>query len=77
MKKTPLFISAYPVFIMHEQLNLNGFLENTYSHGLDAVWEHCCMEYEIFINSEYNDENKSEYDCIVKYVQHLNKPTLN
>ena len=76
--KPPVLIGAdaYPVFIMHEQLNLYGFLHESYKQGLDAVWEHCCMEYAMFLLSKYDVAGKSEYDCIVNYVKSLNKITL-
>lgn len=62
---------AYPVFIMHEQLLIAGKLSHTYGQGLDAVWEHCILEYTMFLKSRFNSENESEYDCIVEYVNSL------
>lgn len=64
-----MYISAYPVFIMYEQLNLIEFFESDW--GLDEIWESSCIHYEEFVNSKYNDENQSEYDCITKYVKGL------
>lgn len=79
MKSRPELIGddAYPVFIMHEQLSLHGFLNEPYEHGLDYVWDYCCMEYATFLPSKYNVADKSEYDCIVDYVKSLTKPILN
>jgi hypothetical protein len=66
---TPKFAEAYPVFIMYEQLNLNGFFEDDYS--LDTIWAESCTYYDKFLNSEYNKETQSEYDCIAQYVKNL------
>ncbi len=61
-------LDAYPVFIMWEQLNLNNFLDDM---AMDEMWEHSCMHYGIFLQSEFNKELESEYICIYKYVQSL------
>jgi hypothetical protein len=68
MNTNPNFLNAYPVFIMHEQLNLHGFFED---QSLDLIWESCCGHYNDFLNSKFNDSNKSEYDCIADYVRNL------
>lgn len=64
-------LSAYPVFIMYEQLNLNGYYESDF--GLDEIWENCCIHYDNFVKSKFNDEFQSEYDCISDYVKALIK----
>ncbi len=61
-------LDAYPIFIMWEQLNLNNFLDDM---ALDESWEHSCLHYGIFLQSEFNKESESEYECIRKYVQSL------
>jgi len=68
--KTSKFLSSYPVFIMWEQLNLNGFFEN---ESLDIMWELSCSHYEDFLITPYNSDEKSEYDCINEYVKNLIK----
>lgn len=67
---TAQHLSSYPVFIMHEQLNLNGLLDG---ESLDIQWELSCNHYADFKKSDYNDDNQSEYDCIRKYVINLMK----
>lgn len=69
MKKALIHTSAYPVFIMYEQLNMKGFFESEL--GLDEIWEICCEHYANFDDSKYNNQDKSEYDCIVDYVDAL------
>lgn len=66
-----MYTSAYPVFIMYEQLNLNGFFKTELEYGLDEIWDSSCEHYQKFVESKYNDEYKSEYDCIVDYVNAL------
>jgi len=66
---TSKFAEAYPVFIMYEQLNLNKFFEVDYS--LDTIWEEACSYYDKFLDSEFNKESESEYDCIAKYVKSI------
>lgn len=34
----------------------------------DLQFEKTKVEYEKFLNSDYNDETKGEYDCIIKYI---------
>ena len=77
MKKpipTLIGADAYPVFIMYEQLNCQGLLDD--SQALDEIWEGCCMHYATFLPSKFNRFDKSEYDCIVDYVNSLTKPIL-
>lgn len=62
------FGNDYGVFIMHEQLKAKGLLDKHYEIGLYEVWEHCVAKYLHFLNSDYNSERQSEYDCIVDYV---------
>ena len=64
-------LNAYPIFIMWEQLKLNNFFED---QSLDEMWEHSCMEYQMFRQSKYDTDSQSEYDCIAQYVKSLNKP---
>jgi hypothetical protein len=66
---TSKFTEAYPVFIMYEQLNLYGFFEDDYS--LDTIWAEACSYYDKFLDSEYNKESESEYDCIANYVKSI------
>lgn len=67
--KNYLGADAYPVFVMYEQLNAKNLLN--FDEGLDRVWENCVVEYQSFRQSEYNDSSKSEYCCIVNYVEVL------
>jgi hypothetical protein len=65
-------LSSYPVFIMWEQLNINGFYEaNNGRFGLDEMWESACTHYEDFKKSNYDNPHESEYDCIMDYVKSI------
>jgi len=68
MKKVLFGEDAYPIFIMHEQLLSHGFLDD---ESLDEMWTHCCLEYQMFLKSNYNSDKMSEYDCIQLYVKSL------
>lgn len=49
-------LDAYPIFIMWEQLKLNNFFED---QSLDEMWEHSCMEYQMFRQSNYDTDSQS------------------
>ena len=39
----------------------------------DVLYHKVCDEYGKYCDSEYNDENKSEYECIENYLQSIKK----
>lgn len=45
--------------------------EEVSDFGIDEIWENCCIHYDNFVNSKFNNEFKSEYDCISDYVEAL------
>jgi len=55
-------LNAYGVFILAMMIVKDRESE------LDLVWEEACAHYDIFLASPYNDEKKSEMDCIAEYV---------
>ena len=41
---------------------------------LDLLWADAISKYEAFCLSEYNDQNKSELDCIHEFLNEISKP---
>lgn len=60
---------AYPVFVMLEQMNINGLID--WDEPLDTIWESCVYEYARFERGAFNDTGRSEYDCISDYVRNI------
>ena len=59
----------YGVFLIAEL----GRLKNVINPNLeyDLIWETSQAIYNDFLKSNFNDHNKSEYDCISDYLNHL------
>lgn len=43
----------------------------------DAAFEFCKIVYNLFLASEYNKQNKPEYDCLKEYVERLSYEELD
>jgi hypothetical protein len=39
---------------------------------LDILWETACAVYQDFLDSKYNNPNKSELDCIHEFINYQN-----
>lgn len=54
---------SYGVFCVATRM-----LDDGYDLGaLDELWDDAILEYEEFLNSEFNVDTKSELDCIDEY----------
>ena len=58
---------GYPIFIVYKELEQRGALL-AHIDELDLIWEHCTGIYMSFVESDFNDGGKSEYQCIVEYL---------
>lgn len=58
----------YIMFVLGYDL-LNEELSNTSDPECDMAYEKCKNIAEDFLNSKYNDSNKSLYDCLVDYIE--------
>ena len=43
------------------------------NNELDMWWSDATREYEVFLDSEWNDPNQSELECINNYVKNLGR----
>lgn len=59
-----LYYPAYGVFCMAVALGGDKY-------ELDAWWKVAIWHYENFLDSKFNDVDKSELDCINDYVNHV------
>lgn len=64
--KEKKYWKSYGVFAIALQLKNQSY------HGIDQWWQDAIDLYEEFLNSEYNDLNKSELECINKFIIELN-----
>ena len=55
--------NSYGVFCMTDRMLARGYKID----GLDIFWGDAQVEYEKFLNSEFNVDSKSELDCIDEY----------
>ena len=63
MNKTNEHHDSYGVFCMTDRMLARGYKID----GLDIFWADAQVEYEKFLNSEFNVDTKSELDCIDEY----------
>jgi hypothetical protein len=59
--------NSYSIFCIASQL-----LEGN-ERDLDVIWETATKLYDEFLNSKFNDYNKSELDCINEFLTTKNK----
>jgi hypothetical protein len=62
-------MSCYSTFLMYYHLDRDGHF-NSYE-DLDEIWDEAGRHYLIFLQSQYNNPNQPEYECVVDYVKHL------
>jgi len=58
---------SYPIFVMSQLTIANGIIDNDLPY--DEIWPLANQHYHAFRNSKYNDENRSEYDCMMEYIK--------
>jgi hypothetical protein len=63
MNKTNNHQNSYGVFCMTDRMLARGYKIDC----LDIFWGDAQVEYEKFLNSEFNVDTKSELDCIDDY----------
>jgi len=61
-----IFEQAYPIFVMQDYLWHYKLLD---VYELDLRWQKAIEEYELFYNSQFNELEKSEMECIINYVK--------
>lgn len=59
-------MNGYNIFLMLELARLKGVISKTLEY--DTMWGEATALREDFDNSKYNDENKSEYDAILEFL---------
>lgn len=64
---------AYSVFLMFDVLEAHGLI-NREEQGCDGAWEIALKYQAEFATSDYNNPNRSEYDCMVDFVKANQKP---
>jgi len=64
-KPTNYFVQSYPIFCIAVHL-LEGREDE-----LDIVWGDAAEVYSRFLDSEFNDPNKSELDCINNFMANI------
>lgn len=70
MSKTPLIDSPYCLysFFLFSQL-YNVVIKPDYEY--DLLYGDVCREFGKYCNSEFNDDNEPEYECIVNYLNSI------
>lgn len=58
--------TGYQIFIMVELARIAGLIEKELEY--DTTWETAEKLYSEFQNSEYDDSNEPEYECIEKFL---------
>ena len=58
-------------YYIYVTLHLLECLDETLAYeALDTKWDIASEVYQNFLDSKYNDETKSEYDCIEEFLTH-------
>lgn len=58
---------AYMLFVLGYDL-LHDYFAESEEPECDIVFEKCAEIYDKFLDSEYNRVDKSEYECLAKFV---------
>lgn len=62
-------VNPYYVFVLIQLCYEMKIIDKKLEY--DIAWNEGSMYYDNFLNSKYNDANKSEYDCISDYLGNL------
>ena len=60
-------IDPYYIYVTLHLLECQGYGA---SYACDEKWDMATRWYEGFLTSKFNVETKSEYDCIVDFIEH-------
>ena len=63
-------------YYIHIMTNMADIYDVINKHGDDAddeLWDAGAVLYDEFLESKYNDDNESEYDCIIKFLENYQK----
>lgn len=63
-------------YYIHIMTNMADIYDVINKHGDDAddeLWDAGTVLYDEFLESKYNDNNESEYDCIIKFLENYQK----
>ena len=60
-------IDPYYIYVTLHLLERQGYGAN---YACDEKWDMATRWYEGFLTSKFNVETKSEYDCIVDFIEH-------
>jgi len=66
-------LDPYYIHIMTNLGLAEGILDKEGDDADDEIWDAGKALYTEFLNSKYNDDNISEYDCIVDFLKHYQK----
>ena len=61
-----IHMSGYETFLTHQLAVLTGIIDETEAY--DIQWEQAEKLYKEFINSDFDDLNESQYDCLQEFL---------
>ena len=68
MNEYDTYMDAYYIYVTLHLLECSS--ESFAQEACDVKWDTASEVYEKFLDSKYNVETKSEYDCIEEFISH-------